>query len=53
MAGDLLLKNAVDASIVAFWRKRDKASHENARTPLADAFNGIEPPFASNALQLC
>jgi len=24
MAGDILLKNAVDASIVAFWRKRDK-----------------------------
>ena len=23
MAGDLLLKNAVDASAVAFWRKRD------------------------------
>jgi len=23
MAGDILLKNAVDASIVAFWRKGD------------------------------
>jgi hypothetical protein len=23
MAGDLLLKNAVDASAVAFWRKHD------------------------------
>src|SRR5207247_7885359 len=34
MAGDLLMKNAVDASAVAFWRKRDKDSI--AVCPLSD-----------------
>jgi hypothetical protein len=47
MAGDLLLKNAVDASAVAFWRKRDTPLARETMRICAERSLNTAQPWAS------